>query len=458
MTRYWTNRYLTTLCVGLIIIGIISTIWIRYSAAEKRLDFMRLIAAEVADRAVDTEGKLHIEPSMARLIEQQRKLFNVDSNLILFIMDDHQRVIYSQPRILSHSFLQRVSSVVEDNSEKVSFEGDQYYFVRKAIEDSDKATLGWVNVLYPNKGLTASKDDLLLLVIMLTSLALLGWGVINLLTRQLIKPIKEVANAATQIVGGNYSISLNKNIKEKEVYELIYSFKEMADRLRQTEALRRELLAGVTHELKTPVASISGLVQAVKDNVVTGAEAKEFLDICTKETDRLRKMIEDLLYFNSFAVGAIKVNKETQNLNQLLQEITYQWRIVEEESRIHLNVVIPEAELVTATDPARIQQILINLLNNAKQALGDDGNIEVALYETPEDIRIDVKNNGTEIPQTEQHLIFERFYRGQDKKHKVRGLGLGLPFSRMIAQALGGNLVLKESTTSETIFTVILPK
>ena len=159
------------------------------------------------------------------------------------------------------------------------------------------------------------------------SLAFLGLAVIYLLTRKLSKPIKEVAEAAKQIVEGNYDIHLEKGIKEKEVYELTRSFKEMSERLQQLELMRAELLAGVTHELKTPIASIDGLIQAVKDEVVTGEEAKEFLEISLKETNRLQKMVEDLLDFNYFAVGAIKVNKEMQNINQLIQEITHQWLI-----------------------------------------------------------------------------------------------------------------------------------
>ena len=81
--------------------------------------------------------------------------------------------------------------------------------------------------------------------------------------------------------------------KEQEVYELIHSFKEMTSKLEKLEALRTELLAGVTHELKTPITSISGLLQAMKDDVVSGEEAKEFLKISLNETEKMKKMVED---------------------------------------------------------------------------------------------------------------------------------------------------------------------
>jgi signal transduction histidine kinase len=232
----------------------------------------------------------------------------------------------------------------------------------------------------------------------------------------------------------------------------------MADRLRQLEEMQTELLAGVTHELKTPVTSISGLVQAVKDDVVTGEEAKEFLGICVKETGRLQKMVEDLLDFNSFAVGDIRVSKERIQLNMLIQEITHKWLIINEDECIQLNTIIPSQTIEIMTDPLRVQQILYNLLNNAKQSICENGRIDVTLYENAESIMVDVKDNGIGIPDEEQHLIFERFYRGKEKKHRIRGLGLGLPFSKLMARALGGDLLLKESSSEGTTFTLTISK
>lgn len=459
--RYWTTRYLLTLCIGLIIVGIVSTMWIKYTTLEKRLDFMSLVAEEIADRVVDAEGHLRVGPFLGRILFDRQRFLDLDTNdLLLFILDENGRIVYSKPAMLPHDLLQLLSSSYSDKEgvQKISIGDDKkLYLVKRRIE-SNGTTLGWVNILYPEKRITRNTEDLQLLVIMLISLALLGWGVIYLLTRKLSRPIQDVADAAKQIVAGNYDIRLEKNIKEKEVYDLIHSFREMAERLRQLESLRTELLAGVTHELKTPVAAISGLIQAVRDDVVTGEEAKEFLDICTKETSRLQKMVEDLLHFNSFAVGAITVHKETQNMNRLIREITHQWLIVQDENTIDLKTLLPDKPLFAATDAVRVQQILINLLNNAKQAIDTGGKIEVVLYEKDAAIGIDVKDNGVGIPESERHLIFERFFRGKDKKYKVRGLGLGLPLSKTIAKALGGDLVLKESSAAGTTFTLILPR
>ncbi|MDF2678872.1 MAG: sensor histidine kinase [Brevibacillus sp.] len=458
--RYWTTRYLIILCVGLLVVGIASSIWITYNETQKRLDFMRLTAAEISERIVDSEGKVKMAPFLFRILDSRQESLRQNYKPFMLILGSQKRSMFDVPGPFSNELAQRAAELTEagdDVTEITLSRGEEFLFVKRSITVQQK-NVGWVFLFTPKKEMTRSTTEFQLLFIMLISLGLLGWLVIYLLTKKLSQPIKDVADAAKQIVIGDYDIHLDKNSRETEIYELIHSFKEMADRLRQLEMMRTELLAGVTHELKTPVTSISGLVQAVKDDIVTGVEAKEFLEICSKETARLQKMVEDLLDFNSFAVGDIRIRRESQNVYELVQEITHQWRIVQEEDTVALHVDKPATDIIVSTDPLRIQQVLYNLLNNAAQATLPGGRIDVSLSETDQEIRIVVKDNGMGIPVAEQPFVFDRFYRGEAKKHTVRGLGLGLSFSRMIAQALGGNLVLTNSSEVGTTFTLILRK
>lgn len=421
---------------------------------------MRLMVAEISDRIIDTDGKLRADPFLFRILDKRQESLRSTIKPFLLILDAHNRPIVTMPGPFASELARVGAQMAEsnDSATEVKLErGDELLFVKKSIQ-ANQQHVGWVILFTHKRDITKSTTEFELLFIMLGGLGLLGWLVIYLLTKKLSQPIKDVADAAKQIVMGNYEIHLEKNSREDEIYELIHSFKEMADRLRQLEMMRTELLAGVTHELKTPVTSISGLVQAVKDDIVSGEEAKEFLEICTKETNRLQKMVEDLLDFNTFAVGDIRIRRERQNMGELVTEITHQWRIGQEEEKLELRVQKPTSEIATMTDPMRIQQILYNLLNNAVQAIHEEGWIEVVLSETPHEILIEVTDSGTGIPEEEQSLIFDRFYRGEEKKQIVRGLGLGLSFSRMIAQALGGNLLLTKSSTAGSTFTLILRK
>lgn len=198
-----------------------------------------------------------------------------------------------------------------------------------------------------------------------------SWLIIFTMIRQLLRPIQEVSEAAKQVVAGHYHFKLGKIYKEKEIHDLMTSFKEMAEQLRQMEALRAQLLAGVTHELKTPVTSISGLVQAVNDRVVVGKEAEEFLGYCIMECNRLNKMIHDLLDFNSFAANCLQVTVESCHLKDAVQNIVNRWLLSQEYKYFQVKMEVEEEDgrWTTMTEIVRLEQIIINLLNNARDSM-----------------------------------------------------------------------------------------
>ena len=292
----------------------------------------------------------------------------------------------------------------------------------------------------------------------LATMLLCGWAIIYVFTRRLIKPIRETAEAAKQVAAGNYQINLSKSYQKKN-YELLSSFKEMADRLRLLESLRTQLLAGVTHELKTPVTSISGLIQAVRDEVVSGDEARTFLDASLKECARLQRMMEDLLDFNRFAGGSVQVVYEPIDLHASVREMVERWRRAQEQDRIDVTITVPEETEIEQmlTDPARLEQIIVNLLNNAAAAIHEDGAISLRIAAEDDSVNIHIQDTGEGIPEEERANVFEPFFRGKKKTSQVRGLGLGLPFSRLIARSLGGDLLLTESGAGGSTFTIVLP-
>jgi signal transduction histidine kinase len=295
-------------------------------------------------------------------------------------------------------------------------------------------------------------------VILMLTLMLSGYALVYAMTRRLVRPIREAADAAKQVIEGNYRVKLNADHEEEEIHELMASFGEMADRLRTLESLRTQLLAGVTHELRTPVTSISGLIQAVQDGVVGGEEAGQFLEICREECRKLERMVEDLLEFNRFSAGMIAIKPEPLDLLAAVTEITAKWRLSHKPEGVEIRIIADEqADWRMNTDRGRLEQTLVNLLNNALAALRPNGELRIRLNADPAAFRIQVEDTGLGIPAEEQPFVFEPFYRGKEKKMRVRGLGLGLPFSRLIARSLGGDLLLTHSGPEGTAFTLVLP-
>jgi len=461
LLRYWTIRYLVTLVIGLTVIGFVTGIIIRQSTLNKNLAIDRYLAEEVAARMLDQIVGTDIPTDGdAELFYNRQKLLELSGSPSIYVVDTNGSILMenrSKDHLNISSFSQKLISSNKEVRKLKNIDGKDYYLVKRPIELND-SILGWIVVIQSEEELTAVDQEYKLLFLMVISAALLGWAAIYILSKRLLKPIENVAKAAKEVEAGNYDIELNEKVKEQEVYDLVHSFKEMAYKLEQLESIRAELLAGVTHELKTPVTSISGLLQAVNDEVVTGEEAKEFLAISLQETNRLQKMVSDLLDFNSFAANAIPVNKKPIYIGESLKEMVYQWSLIQDNAPIEVAIDKPDEDIEVYTDALRLQQILLNLLNNARQAIQGEGKITITVYSTDAGwVAIDIQDNGPGIPAAEQDLIFERFYRGEEKKYKVRGLGLGLPFSKMLARAMGGDLKLKESSQVGTIFTITLP-
>ncbi|WP_157841418.1 ATP-binding protein [Jeotgalibacillus soli] len=232
----------------------------------------------------------------------------------------------------------------------------------------------------------------------------------------------------------------------------------MAGKLDQLEKLCYELLAGITHDLKTPVTSISGLLQAVKDDVVKEDEAQEFLAIALKETDRLKLMIQSLLDFEILNAGSILLRKERIDLVSFIQEMIYRWRAAHQEAEGNITVEAATVPHIVEADPIHLQQILLNVLNKARNASASGNHsIQFLLSKRDKSIEVAIIDHGHGVPNHEQVLIFERFYRGEKNKLRVRGLGLGLPFSRLLAREHGGDLELKETSEEGSTFLLTLP-
>lgn len=455
MLSYWTRNYVLTLAVGLILLFIISALWIRHTTTEHRIEMMELIAEEMVSRITNMAagvGPDEVDPYIDRREADSMR----EINPILYITNASGEVVTTNrpfPPGLSFDF----KKLIEDDRAVLETDngGKRYTVIKRSVTIEEEVT-GYVFAVEANDKLTEVKQEFGLLALVIFSIGLLGWLAIYKLSKRLSKPILEVAAAANLVEKGIYQISLPEEIKEKEVNELVTSFKEMVARLEQLEKTRTELLAGITHELKTPVTSISGLLQAVRDDVVTGNDAKEFIKMAVDETTKMKTMVGDLLSFNSFAVDAVPVKMGTFEVNDLLDDVIRTWGATH--PHINLGIHILPGEEYVSVDRVRFQQILVNLLTNAEQAMDGKGEIRVSLQFIGNTIAVEVQDFGCGIPTDEQPLIFERFYRGNQKKYKVRGLGLGLALSKMMAQSIGGDLSLVESSEKGTTFRLTIPR
>ncbi|WP_058300683.1 sensor histidine kinase [Gorillibacterium timonense] len=450
---YWTVRYFIILCVGFTVIAVSSLYWIRATATDSRLKTAGLLGQEIADNVVSDDGRLVIPSSMERLVASRLNYFNFQGELCLFIADRDGKLLFSMPGITQEQLAKRMN----EDLTKVREPGTEALTTPVMAGDQ---RLGQVTLLLSKRSLAASPHEVAIVCVLLATLILSGWLTLYLLSRKLARPIRQVAEGANLIRSGQYDIRLDVKTKEREIQELVDSFGDMASRLKQLEEWRTLSLAGVTHELKTPVTSIKGLLLAVRDDVVPQEEAKEFLDIALQESGRLERMVSDLLDYNAMSAGSVKVASERLELRALVSEIVYQWGLTNKLPDAAVSLDLPHTAVYGIGDALRVQQILVNLLNNARQAVRSDraASICVRVVERGNQAFMDVADNGTGISPEEAPHIFERFYRGERKKLRTRGLGLGLTYSQLLARAQGGELSLVSSSSEGSVFRLALPK
>ncbi|OPY57923.1 MAG: Alkaline phosphatase synthesis sensor protein PhoR [Pelotomaculum sp. PtaU1.Bin035] len=289
-----------------------------------------------------------------------------------------------------------------------------------------------------------------LLALLTGIITLASWLMLYFLSRRFTRPLYEVAAAAQSIAEGKYDPVLPQQVKERELQQLIESFRNMAAQLKQLEQLRSALLAGVSHELRTPITSIRGMIQAVHKKIVTGKDAEEFLQISWKESIRLQQMVEELLDFSSFEAGAAPIRGEPVDLSNLIGEVILQLGVLPEYSHVRFEQDLPDEPVWISGETGRLRQIFLNLIDNSKKAFASL--IKIILQAGEHQIIIDIEDNGKGIAISDQPFIFERYYRGNARQIKGRGLGLGLTLSRLLTRAHGGDLVLLKTSATGTTF------
>ena len=229
-------------------------------------------------------------------------------------------------------------------------------------------------------------------------------------------------------------------------------------RIKQLEEMRKEFVANVSHELKTPVTSIMGYVETLRGGALSYPEkAEEFLEVMYRQTRNLTALIDDLLTLSRVEDGRRRFHKERFPLVDLLSSAVSVCRQKARKKNMEIEVdCTTEAGLLA--HPVLLEQAVTNLINNAVKYTPENTKITVKGYSRDNQIFIDVIDQGQGIPLADQERIFERFYRvDKARSRDMGGTGLGLAIVKHIAQVHGGSVSLKSREGEGCTFTITLP-
>lgn len=354
------------------------------------------------------------------------------------------------------------SEYVEVASKNCQIEGKTYdnYKIDFINKNSKSKTYELINSLYNNKTIVkAIRQDntyifissslevvgstiyilgnmfIFVTIIVLILALLIGYFI----SKRISKPIINITEKAEMLKNGNYDIDFSNKDSIYEINKLEETLTETAQMLSQTENIRREFLANVSHDIKTPLTMIKAYAEMIRDITYKDDQKREEnLNIIIEEAERLNLLVNDILELSKIQSSVVEDKKEQLDLNKLIKEILTRYDIYVEDGYSFIYKEVKDA--IIYVDKKRIEQIIYNLINNAIVYTGEDKKIYIELENNKKNIVIKIRDTGKGIKQEEIKNIWKKYYK-IDRSHKRDkvGSGIGLSIVKSICDSNGYN-------------------
>lgn len=364
-------------------------------------------------------------------------------------------------------------SVIKQKGNLYNIYKEIYYVFGRKLYNQDKVT-GYIFMSMPsiplNNFLKNNFKILLVLDIVILSVCVL---LLYLLFKNTVKPLKKIANAIKDLEKGNFDVRINDLKGDKEIVKLANSFNNMAASLFNFENTRRTFIANVSHELRTPMTSISGFIDGILDGTISYSDEKKYLNIVSKEINRLSRVVNSMLNLARVEEGAMNLNKTNFDIIQVIKSIIFSFEYKINEKNINIGGIfdyqihykdtritcIDDEKIFVNADFDLIYQVVYNLVENAVKFTNNYGYINFNFKIKQDKIFIIIENSGDGIEERELKEIFEKFYK-IDKSRAIdrKGIGLGLYLARYIINLHQEDIFVESSIGKYTRFTFSLKK
>ena len=323
----------------------------------------------------------------------------------------------------------------------------------------DESIWGVVAVCKPMPQIRQARNALLNMFIAAQAAAiLLAFLVSYVVARRISRPISKLNAAAKAVAGGDFTKKINYE-PYGELGELIASFNYMTDALKEIDDLRSSFVSNVSHELRTPMTIISGFVEGILDGTIAEEDRTKYLSIVLSETQRLSRLVSDLLETGRLESGKVKLVMKPFDINALLRKgiISYEQAITDKKIDVEAEFMYDRMFVSGAEDS--IYRVVMNLLDNAIKFTPEGGIIRIKSIVRGQKVEVSVENTGEGINEKDIARIWERFYK-TDKSRGVdkRGVGLGLYLVKTIINQHGNRIWAESKEGEYTRFTFALDK
>ncbi len=287
------------------------------------------------------------------------------------------------------------------------------------------------------------------------------------LERKIVKPIEKLKDGVEKISTGDYSVRVENN-SFNEIGILTRAFNDMASKLEEGEKLkveyeenRKNLIANISHDLKTPITSINGYIEFIVDGKIESKEKVDgYLKTIQSNIGYMNRLIDDLFLFSQLDVQKLDFSFNRTNIRMYMMDVIEEFTFILGEENIGFKYIDNlKVDLFVNIDGKRIYRTIRNIIGNAiKYGTTENLSIEVTLYNNDDFVFIDIMDNGPGIEKEHLKHVFERFYRIDKERTKdLLSTGLGLAIAKEIVEAHGGDIKVKSELNEGTTFTISLP-
>ena len=295
----------------------------------------------------------------------------------------------------------------------IKLDSENYAFINTSMDPID----GTVHILQTQ------------LIFVTIIVLLLSFIIAYFISRHISKPIVQMNKAAKTLAEGQFNISFKSDEDIKELDELATTLNYAKDELAKTDELRQDLMANVSHDLKTPLTMIKAYAEMSRDlHAKNKKKQEEDMNIIISEVDRLTILVNDILELSSMQSNINELQKEEFDLIHLTKEILHRYQVLQETENYQFEFNHQEKELMIYADKKKIEQVIYNLVNNAINYTGEDNKVIINIISEEKDILIEIKDTGKGIKESDLPYIWDKYYKNK-KKHKRNLVGTGLGLS-----------------------------
>lgn len=393
------------------------------------------------------------------------KYYNKDSFYDFVVLDLSGNVLFSnRNNILKNAKVDIEREIGYDNAFDIENKSLVRYSVPLFVENSQKGIVVFY-IPYEKVYMDNSKKCFFLIFMLMVIIFLL-FKINRFINIDILKPIKEVNKSTKTILKGNYSYKINYDY-HGEIGVLCHDFEYMREELKlskerekELSIREKELLACISHDLKTPLSSIVGYVEGIRDGIVKDKQGIEkYTSVILRKSKEISKLIDDILEQSKIELNEMSIVKKEIYLDEYLLEVLEDISLDVDKHNMKLIIKGEIPKVLVLIDPFRIQQVINNIVYNSIKYSNINGIIKVFILNDEKDILINIKDYGRGINSEDIPFIFNKFYRGEiHRDTNIPGSGLGLSISKYIIECHGGNIKCMSSIEKGTVISFTIPK